>query len=152
MVVSLLVVSLHDKVDSLQSCRVFLLTLLVITRLYFILNFFFKLVAANRLYDAAKRLHYAAKRLVAKRPFHIFLFQNKDNSPLKVLFKGVPWIVYRYFAGLGWNVSPYYFQGICDSYCQRSVLLRFNSEELHPARGTALHLCGTWSSNSWIPV
>ena len=39
MVVSLQVVSLHDKVDSLQSCRVFSLTLLVITRLYFILNF-----------------------------------------------------------------------------------------------------------------
>ena len=33
------VVSLHHKVNSLQSCRVFLLTLLVITRLYFILNF-----------------------------------------------------------------------------------------------------------------
>ena len=157
MVVSLQVVSLHDKVDSLQSCRVFSLTLLVITRLYFILNFsklFNTKSWLQRIDFMMQRNDFIMQRndFVAKRPFHIFLFRNKDSSPLKVLFKGVHWIVYRYFAGLGWNVWPYYFQGICDSYCQRSVLLRFNSEELHPARGTALHLCGTWSSNSWIPV
>ena len=99
MVVSLQVVSLHDKVDSLQSCRVFLLTLLVITRLYFILNF-------SKLFNTKswlQRIDFMMQRndfimlqndlqrndFVAKRPFLIFLFRNKDSSPLKVLFKGV---------------------------------------------------------------
>ena len=40
MVVSLYVLSLHNEVDSLQSCKVVSLTELVITRLYFILNRF----------------------------------------------------------------------------------------------------------------
>ena len=87
MVVSLQVVSLHDKVDSLQSCRVFSLTLLVIPRLYFILNF-------SKLFNTKswlQRIDFMMQRndFVAKRPFHIFLFRNKDSSPLKVLFKGV---------------------------------------------------------------
>ena len=40
MVVSLYVLSLHNEIDSLQSCKVVSPTELVITRLYFILNRF----------------------------------------------------------------------------------------------------------------
>ena len=43
-------------------------------------------------------------------------------------------------------------KGICDSHCQCGVLLRFNTEELHTAGGTALHVCCAWSSYSWVSM
>ena len=114
MVVSLQVGSLRNEVDSLQSCRVVSANFSLLPVCCFETVYYIKLVASNRLYDAAKRLCTETIVILSVKGIHSVVYNQ--------------WLPISVTEDAKRNVTQALFTKLFDGY-QKEFLPRLNESE-----------------------